>query len=153
MYERLKEHLHTRKSDLKGHWILDYSPYKKNVCNILKMRHRKTAYWDAEWKGLFLEFEKGRNIRLDLLRYSKALLKSNPDKSVSTLTAFLVPTKRRERIEQIIVVDTRRLLKKLDLTEDIAKGLIGLNKRTAGKLNAEASLTLKDVKEISLWTV
>ncbi|MFC1794058.1 hypothetical protein ACFL3Q_10785 [Planctomycetota bacterium] len=153
MYERLKEHLHTRKSDLKGHWILDYSPYKKNVCNILKMRHRKSGYWDAEWEGMFLEFEKGRNIRLDLLRYSKALLKLNPDESVPALTAFFIPTQRRERIEQIIVVDTRRLLKKLDLNEDIAKGLIGLNKRIAGKLNAHASLTLKDVKKISLWTV
>jgi hypothetical protein len=42
MYERLREHLHTLKADLKGYWILDYSPYKKNVCNILKMRHRKS---------------------------------------------------------------------------------------------------------------
>jgi len=153
MYERLREHLHTSKSDLKGHWILDYSPYKKNVCNILKMRHRKTGYWDAEWEGLFLEFEKGRNIRIDLLKYSKALMKLDPDSSVSALTAFFIPTQRRERIEQIIVVDTRRLLKKLDLTEDIAKGLITLNERTAGKLNAQTSLTLKDLKEISLWTV
>ena len=39
------------------------------------------------------------------------------------------------------------------VTEDIARGLIGLNKRIAGKLNAQAGLTLKDVKEISLWTV
>ena len=153
MYERLREHLHTLKADLKGYWILDYSPYKENICNILKMRRRKTGYWDAEWEGLFLEFEKGRNIRLDLLRYSKALLKQDPDSSVSTLTAFFIPTQRRERIEKIIVVDTRRLIKKLDLTEDVAKGLIALNKRIAGKLNAQASLTLKDLKEISLWTV
>jgi len=153
MYERLREHLHTLKADLKGYWILDYSPYKENICNILKMRRRKTGYWDAEWEGLFLEFEKGRNIRLDLLRYSKALLKQDPDSSVSTLTAFFIPTQRRERIEKIIVVDTRRLIKKLDLTKEVAKGLIALNKRIAGKLNAQASLTLKDLKEISLWTV
>ncbi len=89
MYERLREHLHTLKADLKGYWILDYSPYKENLCHILKMRCRKSGYWDAEWEGLFLEFEKGRNIRLDLLRYSKALLKLDPDASVSTLTAFL----------------------------------------------------------------
>lgn len=153
MYERLKEHLHTRKADLKGHWILDYSPYKKNVCNILKMRHKKSGHWDAEWEGLLLEFEKGRNIRLDLLKYSKTLLKPEPQKSAPTLTAFFVPTQRRERIEQIIVVDTRQLLRKLELTEDIAKGLVALNKRTSGKLSAQAGLTLKDVKEISLWTV
>ena len=152
-YERLREHLHTFKADLKGYWILDYSPYKENICNILKMRHKKSGYWDAEWKGLFLEFEKGRNIRLDLLRYSKALLKLDPDSSIPALTAFFVPTQRRERIEQIVVVDTRRLLQKLDLNEDIAKGLIALNKRIGGKLNAQANLTLKDVKKISLWTV
>jgi hypothetical protein len=153
MYERLREHLFTLKSDLKGHWILDYSPYKENLCHILKMRCRKSGYWDAEWGGLFLEFERGRNIRLDLLRYSKAFLKLDPDSSIPALTAFFIPTQRRERIEQIIVVDTRRLLRKLDLTEEIAKGLIALNKRIAGKLNAQAGLTLKDVKEISLWTV
>jgi len=153
MYEKLREHLHTFKADLKGYWILDYSPYKENVCNILKMRRRKSGYWDAEWKGLFLEFEKGRSIRLDLIRYSKALLKLEPDSSVPALTAFFIPTPRRERIEQIIVVDTRRLLRKLNLKEDIAKGLIALNKRIDGKLNAQANLTLKDVKKISLWTV
>jgi len=153
MYERLREHLHTLKADLKGFWILDYRPYKKDLCKILKMRRRKAGCWDAEWEGLFLEFEKGRNIRLDLLRYSKTLLKLDPDSSVSTLTAFFIPSQRRERIEQIIVVDTRRLLKKLDLTEDIAKGLIALNKRIAGGLNAQAGLTVKDIKEISLWTV
>ena len=152
-YERLRKHLHTLKSDLTGYWILDYSPYKENLCNILKMRSRKSGHWDAEWEGLFLEFEKGRTIRLDLLRYSRALLKLDPDTSTSTLTAFFIPSQRRERIEQIIVVDTRRLIKKLDLTEDIARGLIALDKRIAGKLNAQASLSLKDVKEISLWTV
>jgi hypothetical protein len=153
MYEKLREHLHTFKADLKGYWILDYCPYKENVCNILKMRRRKSGYWDAEWKGLFLEFEKGRSIQLDLLRYSKALLKLEPDSSVSVLTAFLIPTQRRERIEQIIVVDTRRLLQKLNLKADVAKGLIALNKRIDGKLNAHANLTLKDVKKISLWSV
>jgi len=153
MYEKLREHLHTFKADLKGYWILDYSPYKENVCRILKMRCRKSGYWDAEWEGLFLEFEKGRSIRLDLIRYSRALLKLEPDSSLSALTAFFIPTQRRERIEQIIVVDTRRLLRKLNLKEDIAKGLIALNKRIDGKLNAQASLSLKDVKEISLWTV
>ncbi len=43
MYERLREHLNTHKDDLKGYWILDYSPYKENVCNILKMRRRKSG--------------------------------------------------------------------------------------------------------------
>ena len=153
MYERLREHLHTLKADLKGYWILDYSPYKEDLCHILKMQFRKSGYWDAEWEGLFLKFERGRSIRLDLLRYSKALLKLDPDTSVTALTAFFIPTQRRQRIEQIIVVDTRRLLKKLDLTKEVAQGLIALNKRIAGRLNAHAGLTLKDVKEISLWTV
>jgi len=153
MYERLKEHLHTFKADLKGYWILDYSPYKENLCRILKMRSRKSGYWDAEWEGLFLEFEKGRSIQLDLLRYSKALLKLEPDSTVSALTAFFIPTQRRQRIEEIIVVDTRRLLRKLDLNEGIAKGLIALNRRISGKLNAQANLTPKDIKKISLWTV
>lgn len=153
MYERLREHLHTLKADLKGYWILDYSPYKEDLCHILKMRFRKSGYWDAEWEGLFLEFERGRSIRLDLLRYSKTLLKLDPDTSVTALTAFFIPTQRRQRIEQIIVVDTRHLLRKLDLTKEVAQGLIALNKRIAGRLNAHAALTLKDVKEISLWTV
>jgi hypothetical protein len=41
----------------------------------------------------------------------------------------------------------------LDLNEDIAKGLIALNKRIGGKLNAQANLTPRDLKKISLWTV
>jgi hypothetical protein len=153
MYEQLREHLNTRKQDLKGYWILDGSAYEEDICDILKMQCRKSRYWDAEWGGLFLEFEKGRNISLDLVRYSEAVLKLDPDASVSTLTAFFVPTQRREKIEEIIVVDTKALIKKLDLTEDIARGLVALSKRIQRQLNAQASLSLKDVREISLWTV
>jgi hypothetical protein len=153
MYERLREHLHTLKENLKGYWILDYSPYKQNICDILEMRCRKSRYWDAEWEGLFLEFEKGRNIRLDLVKYSEALLKLDPDAPESMLTAFFVPTQRRDKIEEVIVVDTEALIKKLDLTEETAINLVALSKRHPKQLNAQASLTLKDVREISCWTV
>jgi hypothetical protein len=117
------------------------------------MRCRKSRYWDAEWEGLFLEFEKGRNIRLDLVKYSEALLKLDADARASMLTAFFVPTKRRDRIEEVIVVDTDALIKKLDLTEETARNLVALSKRHPRQLNAQASLTLKDVREISCWTV
>lgn len=152
-YENLKEHLRTFKKDLFGDWIHKNSSYDGDICNILKMNPIKSRYWDAEWNGLFLEFKKGRSIWLDLVRYSEVLLKVNTEASKETITLFFVPTKSRDKIEAIIGVDTKSLNEKLRLTDEIARNLVELNTYVPRQLNAQASLTINDIKGISRWIV
>lgn len=151
MYEDLKRHLITFKKDLRGDWIRKNSSYDKYICDILRMTPRKSRYWDAEWNGLFLEFKKGKSIWLNLVRYSEVLLKVSPEAAVETMTVFFVPTSPKDAIEEIVVADTKRLIEKLCLTEDMARRLVKFNEHVPRQLNAQASLTLSDVRKISHW--
>lgn len=153
MYDELRSHLLTFKKDLKGDWIEKNSSYDKDICRILQMTPEKCRYWDAKWNGLFLEFKKGRSIWLDAVRYSEMFLKVSPEASVSTTTLFFVPATWRDKIEEIVVVDTKRLLERLCFTEEIAAKLIELEKHFPRQLNAQASLTLSDVRSISRWII
>jgi len=153
MYDDLKGHLYILKKELKGYWIEKRSGYDKDICKILKMMPRKSRYWDAEWNGLLLEFKKGRSIWLDLVRYSEILLKVSLDASRETTTLFFIPNRVENTIEEILVVDTKRLIERLCLTDEIASRLVELNKHVPRQLNAQASLTLSDVRNISHWII
>ena len=124
----LKTHLETYKEYLKGYWIDKNSSYDNDICSILRMIPKKSRYWDAEWNGLFLEFKKGRSVWLDLVRYSEILLKVSEEASKETITIFFIPNKRRTEIEEIIVVDTKILIEKLSLNQEIAERLVKLSK-------------------------
>lgn len=153
MYDELRRHLLKFKKDLKGDWIEKNSSYDKDICRIMQMTPKKTRYWDAEWNGMFLEFKKGRSIWLDAVRYSEIFLKVSPEASVVTITLFFVPTSLRDKIEEIMVVDTKRLLERLCFTEEVARRLIELEKHFPRQLNAQVSLTLNDVRKISQWVI
>jgi len=153
MNSDLKKHLAAYKESLTGYWIEKNSSYDGDICKILRMTPRKCRYWDAEWNGLFLEFKKGRSIWLDLVRYSEMLLRVSREASEETITTFFVPNKGRSKIEEIIMVETKVLIRKLCLNSEIAARLIELNKVVPRSLNAQASLTLADVRAISQWIV
>jgi len=150
MNSDLKTHLKTNKQNLTGHWI-NRNAYKNDICTLLRMTPRKSRYWDAEWNGLFLKFKKGKSIWLDLVRYSEILLQVDMDASKETTTIFFIPNKTRTQIEEIVVVDTERLIEKLCLNTEMAKMLVESSKIVPRSLNAQASLTLNDIRGISRW--
>ena len=149
----LKSHLKTNKPYLTGSWVDRNASYEDDICLLLRMNPKKSRYWDAEWNGLFLEFKKGKSIWLDLVRYSEIFLQVDTDASKETMTVFFIPNKARTQIEEIVVVDTKRLIEKLLLNTEVAKALIELNRMVPRSLNAQASLTLKDIRYISRWIV
>ena len=123
--------------------------YDGAICEVLGMIPRKSRYSDAEWQGMLLEFKKGKSIWLDLVRYSEILLKVTTEASRPTITLFFVPGPYRYEIEEIIVFETNHLLEKLKLNEKIASSLVALNEHVPRQLNAQASLTLADIREIA----
>ena len=98
---------------------------------------------------MLLEFKKGKSIWLDLVRYSEILLRVTTEASRPTITLFFVPGPYRYEIEEIVVVETNHLIEKLKLNEEIASSLVALNKHVPRQLNAQASLTLADIREIA----
>ena len=96
-----------------------------------------------------MEFKKGRSIWLDLVRYSEILLSITPEAQTETITLFFLPTAYKNSIEEIVVVETKRLIEKMNLTDEIAHRLLELNEQVPRSLNAQASLTVNDIKMIS----
>jgi len=149
MNNSIEQHLKDHKKNLKGEWVGKNSGYDGAICEILGMTPRKSRYWDAEWQGILLEFKKGKSIWLDLVRYSEILLRVTTEASRPTITLFFVPCPYRYEIGEIVVVETNRLIEKLKLNEKIASSLVALNKHVPRQLNAQASLTLADIREIA----
>ncbi len=117
------------------------------------MHINAARYWDAQWKTYYIKFKKGISIWLDLVRYSETFLKINEDASKETLTLFFIPNRKRERIEEIICVQTKSIIEKIRLTGEIASQLIKLNKAVPRSLNAQASLTKKDVRNLAEFII
>ena len=108
--------------------------------------------YDATWGPYFIEFKKGKSVWLDLVRYSETLLKTNEDSMKETVTAFFVPSKDKMKIEEIILVETSSIVNALSLDKETAEIISSLNDKLPRSLNAQASLTLGDLRNISINT-
>ena len=151
--DELANHLARNKERLVGSWIKSNSSYDGAICDVLNMEEDTVRYWDARWNGVHIEFKKGHSIWLDLVRYSETLLKSNKEASIKTMTLFFIPDRDRTRIQEVIGVATKDIINQLGLTTKQARELIALNQTVPRSLNAQASLTKKDLKGIATFVV
>ena len=151
--KQLQQHLIDNKEYLIGKWIKNNSSYDGYICDILNMEEDTVRYWDAIWNNQQIEFKKGNSIWLDLVRYSEILLQSNEDASKDTVTLFFIPNKTKDKIEEVICVITKKLIEYINLDQEKAKQLILLNKNVPRSLNAQASLTKKDIRSIATFIV
>lgn len=149
----LKELLIFKKNKLKWGFLLNNSSYDWDICDILGMQEDTVRYWDAKWNWLYLEFKKWKSIWLDLVRYSEILIWINDLANNKTFTLFFIPDSEKKYINEIIWVSTDKLIIKLELNINKAKVLIELKSNLPRSLNAQASLTVNDIREISDFIV
>ncbi len=145
----IEKHIIKHKKYLKGKWVKRNSGYDKAICKVLSMIPRKSRYWDAEWQGKLYEFKKGKSVWLNLVRYSEIILRTTTEATKPTTTLFFVPNPNRYKIQEIIIVETKHLIKRLKLNKKVASSLTSLSKYVPRQLNAQANLTLKDIREIA----
>lgn len=153
MLDDLKQHLQSQLPRLRGEWLHSNSGYEDDICQVLGMQSSKCRYWDATWHNYRIEFKKGRSIWLDLVRYSEISLKLNEDACRETICLFFVPNKERSRIEEVICVETNALIKAVGLNQTQAESLMQLMEAVPRSLNAQASLTVNDIKKIKAFSV
>ena len=153
MFDDLRNHLSGRKLLLEGEWVLKKSGYEDDICRILGMKRETSRYYDASWNSYYLEFKKGKSIWLDLVRYSEIVLKRGNDSSKETMTLFFPNSDDWSKITNIIGVQTKKIIEKLALNEDIANTMLKLKEHVPRSLNAQASLTIKDVKGIADFVI
>lgn len=149
----LEEHLKSNLDILSGDWIKQNSGYESSICQILGMITDTGRYWDARWNELFLEFKKGRSIWLDLVRYSEILKRCNEEACREVLSLFFIPDNERSKIIEIICVKTESIIENLKLDEDFSETIIQLKDTVPRSLNAQASLTVADLRKIADFIV
>jgi len=110
-------------------------------------------YWDVKWDDDYIELKKGNSRWLDLVRYSEIFLKVNEDASQRTITLFLIPDKNRNKIEEIICVNTDKILKYYKLTKERANFYIKEKEIIPGSFNAQASLGITDLRQMANFII
>jgi len=141
---------------LNGNFVSKNSGYDGDICKLINgFEEAATRYWDCFWREelLHIEFKKGRSIWLDLVRYSEIILEKNEEAGVQTFTLFFIPDNERTKIIEIIGLETKKLIEKINLDKNDAIQLLDLNKTVPRSFNAQASLTVKDIKNISDFIV
>lgn len=147
--EKLNSYLQDKINDLNGEWIKKNSGYEKEACINLGFNCQKKRYWDCEYDGLYIEIKKGKSIWLDEVRYCEIFMSDKMDNEEckkETITIFLIPSKDKNRIENIIVVDTRKLIHFLKINTEWAERLLNRKKETTRSLNCQQSMTVNDLK-------
>jgi hypothetical protein len=155
--EKLYTHLICIKENLNGQWISKNSGYEKEACIDLGFDCECKRYWDADWGGFKIEIKKGKSIWLDEVRYSEIFMSSdaieNDECKQETITIFIIPTKDKSKIENIIIVDTRKLITFMKINAEWAKTLLSRQNETTRSLNCQQSMTIKDVKTLADYII
>jgi len=153
MYEDLKNHLLSLMFALEGEWVQKKDQYEQFICDALLMQVDQGRYWDARWGNYVIEFKKGKSVWLDLVRYSEILLNQNEYAGIPVINLFFIPNKEKTFIEEIICVETDKIISFLNLNNVFAQQLLELNSKVPRSLNAQASLTVRDLRNISEFII
>ena len=150
---KLEKHLKSNLFALKGTWVNKNCGYEDSICEILGFKAEKGRYWDAFWESHYLEFKKGKSVWLDLVRYGEILKESNEDACKEVLNLFFIPNEERVGIIEIICVKSKSIIEKLRLNDKYSTMLLELNEQVPRSLNAQASLTVADIRNIAEFIV
>lgn len=145
----LKNFLIPLKEKMVWDFLRNNSNYDWALCDILWMQEDTWRYWDAQWNGYKIEFKKWTSIWLDLIRYSEIVLWTTDNANNETITLFFIPDKDKLKIQEVLWIRTTLLIEKLWLDIEMAKILLEIHNTVPRSLNAQASLTVKDVRIIA----
>lgn len=152
--EELKNHLETKIQELNGDWIKKNSGYEKDACIQLGVICQTKRYWDCSYNNNSkIEIKKGKSIWLDEIRYSEIFmsdtLTDNDECKEETITIFLIPDKNKNKIDNIIIIDTKKLIMFLKINAESAKFMLSRRKITTRSINYQQSMTINDLKKIA----
>ena len=148
-----RDYLSGKMQHLEGSWVAKRSAYELDICEALSLSNSgNVRYWNTDWNSVLVKFKKGRNYWFDLVRFGE-LVVNRTDLIPKILTVFFIPDVKVTKISEVVAVSTDKLIDVLSLNERNSAQLIELNSSVPRSLNAQASLTLKDLKELSEFIV
>lgn len=128
---------------LVGDWVKRPNTYEKDLCKETLWQDKENRYFDAVCNGINVEIKKGTSIWLDLRRYAEIVKNHGPE----TVTCFFVPDKNKTYIQNIFIVDTTKIIRWLNISQETANKILDIS--VPRGLNMQASMTLKDVKQMA----
>ena len=149
----LEAHVMAVFPNLRGAWVSRNAGYEAELCNAACLDYAAGRYWDARFCGSLIEVKKGKSIWLDLVRLAEVALGTNEEARFCTTTLFFVPSKDRERIVEVVAVPTQQIIATMNLSLEDWRYLTSLAARLPRQLNAQARLTLVDVRRLAVFRV
>ena len=136
---------------MKGDFVVKDSHYEKELCDITQWDCFDSRYYDAYDGKTFIEIKKGQTqMWFNMIRYAEIFVKIGTQ---NTITLFVKYNKKKKRVDEIYIIDTKRILNHLNMTPTKAACCIILNKDSKRSLHMQASATLKDMREMSTFIV
>lgn len=153
--EQLHDHL-SNTSNICGAWIRKPAHYEAELCSELGFTCESMRYWDCVFDGMHIEIKKGTSVWLDEVRYSEILLGDETKHNgccQETITLFMIPSKDKERIETIHIVDTKNIIRFMQITQEWAETILAHRKRVRRQLNCQQSMAISDVRRLASFTI
>lgn len=153
--DKVSKHLLTHYEKLVGPWISKKNGYEKEFCDIVGFSINRNRYWDCEFKDIRIELKKGKSaVWLDEIRYAEVLLKMSEEAMKKTITVFFKYAK--DTLKNILFINTKKLIKEMDLTKEDAEFLIKRFKKAKSLkhgLNSQHSISYSQLVKISEFVI
>ena len=136
---------------LQGDWIVPKNAYEKALCKALSWEVHDDRYFDAYNQESYIEIKKGQSgMHFDMVRYGEILLGEG---RANTITVFFRWNKKKKKIFEAYIIDTKRLIEFLHIDKQFAQLYLRVKARVPRGVNILASATAKDLRAIADFIV
>ena len=144
---QLEETIH----EMTGEYVIKCSHYEKELCNVLNWKCVDDRYYDAYNGESYIEIKKGQSsMWFNMVRYAEIQTKIGRQ---DTITLFVRYNKKKKRVTEIYIIDTKKILTFLNMVPTKAACCIILSKDSKRNLDMQAGATAKDLKTMANFVV
>lgn len=149
--ETVREEISRVFKEFTGDFVIPKNAYEKRFCEILGWEPFDARYYDAFNGESFIEIKKGQaGMHFDMVRYAEIALGFGTQ---NTITVFFRWNKKHSRVEEAMIIDTKKIIEFLKIDRDYAKTYLKIHRRVPRGVNILASATAKDLREIATFVV
>ena len=106
---QLEETIH----EMTGEYVIKCSHYEKELCKVLNWKCVDDRYYDAFNGKSYIEIKKGQSsMWFNMVRYAEIQTKIGRQ---DTITLFVRYNKKKKRVTEIYIIDTKKILTFLNM--------------------------------------
>ena len=99
--------------EMTGEYVIKPSHYEKELCDLLNWKCVDDRYYDAFNGESYIEIKKGQSsMWFNMVRYAEIQTKIGRQ---GTITLFVKYNKKKKRVTEIYIIDTKKILSFLNM--------------------------------------